>query len=114
MTYTIKTNQGEVVVNDGILSNEEYQAIKIHRDRKNSLGSRLVILREYIKHSHDGNRDELEDLLDCALKENDYDLEQAIDHYRSIIKKQDSKSDIGTLSCQCGYRKPFCSCSVTR
>ncbi len=112
MTYTIKTNQGEIVVNDGILSNEEYQAIKIHRDRKNSLGTRLVILREYIKQSYNGNMDELEDLLDCTLKENNYDLEQAIDHYRSITQKQNSESNIDISLCQCGYRKPFCLCSV--
>lgn len=113
MHPTFKTKDGEIVViNDGILSNEEYKAIKMHRDRKNSLGNRLVILREYIKQFYNGNEDELEDLLDCALKENDYDLEQAIDHYRGVTKKQDSKSDVNTLSCQCGYRKPFCSCSV--
>ncbi len=92
------------------MSNEEYQAIKIHHDRKDKLGSRLVILREYIKQSYNGNRDELEDLLDCTLKENNYDLEQAIEYYRSIIQKQDSRSEIG--SCQCEYRKPFCLCSV--
>lgn len=105
MRYTIKTNQGEIVVNDGILSNEEYAAIKLHHDRKNSLGNRVVILREYIKQSH-GDCEELEDLVDLALKENDYDLDKAIDRYRSITKKQTTEA----MSCQCGYRKPFCLC----
>ena len=105
MSYTIKTSQGDVVVNDGILSNEEYAAIKLHRDRKNSLGNRVVILREYIKQSY-GDCDELENIVDSVLKESDYDLDKAIDHYRSVTKKQATEA----VSCQCGYRKPFCLC----
>lgn len=114
MTYSIKTNQGDIMVNDGILSKEEYQAIKLHHDRKNSLGGRLIILREYIKQSYgngwinDPNHlDKLEEELDCALKDSDYNIENAIDHYRSITHKQNQ--EIGEL-CRCGYRKPFCLC----
>lgn len=102
-------------VNDGILSNDEYQAIKLHCDRKNSLGGRLTILREYIKQFLSGEQwvndsdylDMVEDLLDCALKDNNYDIEKAIDHYRNASQKKDQKTK---TTCQCGYRKPFCLC----
>lgn len=116
MRYTIKTKLGDVVVNDGILRMEEYQAIKLHRDRKNSLGGRLIILREYIKQSlssgeqwvNDSDHlDKLEDLLDCALKDNNYNIEKAIDHYRKASQKEDQEA---STTCRCGYRKPFCLC----
>lgn len=102
-------------VNDGILSNDEYQAIKLHRDRKNSLGDRLIILREYIKQFFSGEQwtndsdheDKLEDLLDCALKDNNYNIEKAIDHYRNASQKEDQEA---STTCRCGYRKPFCLC----
>ena len=109
MNYTIKTNIGDVVVNDGILSNEEYAAIKLHRDRKAALGGRLVILRESIKLSYKGSADDLEDLIDHTLKQNNYDIDQVIDHYRSIAQPE-PKTDISI--CHCGYRKPFCVCGA--
>lgn len=110
MTYTIKTNIGDVIVNDGILSNEEYAAIKLHRDRKASLGGRLVILRESIKLSYKGNSDDLEDLIDHTLKDNNYNVNQAIDYYRSIAQKLEGNAEPDISICHCGYRKPFCLC----
>jgi hypothetical protein len=115
MNSTFKTKDGEtVIVNDGVLSNEEYQAIKLHCDRKNSLGSRLVILKEYIKQSYGRNWvddsehvDKLEEVLDYALKANDYDIEKAADYYRAIIRKLEQEE---SSLCQCGYREPFCLC----
>ena len=110
MKYTVKTNIGDVIVNDGILTKKEYAAIKLHYDRKASLGSRLVILRESIKLSYKGSTDDLEDLIDHTLKDNNYNVDQAIDHYRSIAKQLESTTELDISKCHCGYRKPFCLC----
>lgn len=140
----LSTSRGMVIVNDGInlgraelredrvpvkepehhcavltfqrneSSETEYQRVRVHRERKRSLGHRLVVLRNYIKRCYgddwvndSSHWNELEDWLDCALKENDYDLERAIDYYRSIapeLKIIDGR-------CKCGYMPPFCACN---
>ncbi|MFZ3068682.1 MAG: hypothetical protein WA253_11095 [Gammaproteobacteria bacterium] len=92
----LSTSRGMVIVNDGI-----------------SLGHRLVVLRNYIKRCYGDDWvndslhwNELEDWLDCALKENDYDLEKAIDYYRGIAPEP----KIIDGRCKCGYMPPFCAC----
>lgn len=94
-------------------SETEYQRVKAHYERKRSLGHRLVVLRNYIKRCYGDkwvNNSEqwsaLENWLDCALKENDYDIERAIDYYRSIAPEP----KVIDGRCKCGYMPPFCNC----
>ena len=100
----LSTSRGMVIVNDGInlgraklredrgpvkepehhcavltfqrneSSETEYQRVRVHRERKRSLGHRLVVLRNYIKRCYgddwvndSSHWNELEDWLDCAL-----------------------------------------------
>lgn len=95
-------------------SETEYQRVRVHRELKRGLGHRLVVLRNYIRRCYGDDWvndsfhwNELEDWLDCALKENDYDLERAIDYYRSIAPEP----KIIDGRCKCGYMSPFCACA---
>ncbi len=94
------------------LYQEEDERKALHRERKRALNQgRLEVfrclMRRHLKPS-DLSRMvptdyEIEEYIDGALKQNDYDIEDAILTYRNIIPTP-------TLVCKCGYRPPFCSC----
>lgn len=106
MDHIIKTNIGDVLINDHLnVKSPEYQKIKLHYERKRSLGSRLETLRDYFRIlyaeswkdnvlEHDG----LEDLLDAVLIEHNYNIEVLVERCRKIA----SQTAIGT-TCKCGY-----------
>lgn len=83
----------------------------LHRERKQALRQgRLVILRNLIKQCFGDDWvyvtthwDELEDIIDRALKDYDYDLEQVIDNYRKIAPP----FTVHDPRCKCGYMPPF-------
>jgi hypothetical protein len=104
---TVKRNKNLELVEN------EHNRLRAHLERKRSLGHRTIVLRCYIRQCfgtswvNDAEHwNEVEDLLDCALKENNYDLEKAIDYYREIAPKE----TIIIEKCKCGYMQPFCSC----
>jgi len=67
-----------------------------------------VILRRYLKPGTPGvsavTATEVEEFLDDVLRYFNYDLERAITHYDNITPAP-------ILTCQCGLRPPFCTCS---
>lgn len=114
MDHIIKTSKGDVLINDHLnVKSPEYQKVKLHYERKRSLGSRLDTMRHYFRllydegctHPNTLRSDELEDLLDAVLIEYDYNIEELIDRCRKIV----SKTPINT-TCKCGYVAPFCTC----
>lgn len=114
MDHIIKTNIGDVLINDHLnVNSPEYQKIKLHYERKRSLGPRLETLRYYFRilyiESWKGNvlqDDELEDLLDVVLIEHNYNIETLIERCSKIV----SQTSIGT-TCKCGYAAPLCACN---
>jgi hypothetical protein len=84
----------------------------IHHRRKAALREGRVeilriTLRHYLKPGNPSNnvvsKHELEEYLDCVLKQFDYAIEDAIQTYKNIIVKP-------VMTCKCGYNPPFCSC----
>lgn len=87
----------------------------IHQTHKQVLRQgRLVILHNLIKQCYGNNWKHdaahwqaVEDLIDRELKQNEYDLEKIIDHYRKIAPPP----AIYDPRCKCGYIPPFCVCN---
>lgn len=98
------------------LYQEQDELKKLHQDKKRALGHRLVVLRNYLKRIYwksenwindEEHLAELEELVDWALKSNEYDLEKAIDYFRVIAP---APKIIDGRRCKCGYMLPFCLC----
>lgn len=106
MEHIIKTNISDVLINDHLnVKSPEYQKIKLHYERKRSLGYRLETLRHFFRllyarswTDNTPQHEELEDLLDALLIEYDYNIEELIDRCRKIV----SQTPIDT-TCKCGY-----------
>lgn len=113
MDQIIKTSKGDVLLNNHLnVKSPEYQKIKLHYERKRSLGSRLKTLRHCFRFLSDESwiddafhHEKLEDLLDAVLIEHNYNIEALIDRCSKIV----SLAPIGT-TCKCGYVAPFCAC----
>ncbi len=95
MDHIIKTSKGDVLINDHLnVKSPEYQKVKLHYERKRSLGSRLEVLRHYFRLLYDEmliggaiQNDELEDLLDAVLIEHNYNVEELIDRCSKILSQ---------------------------
>ena len=110
-----KTSKGDAIIIDHLnVKSPEYQKIKLHYERKRSLGAGLESLRHclHLLYGDDWidnatQHDELEDLLDTVLIEHRYDIEAAIDSYgRTVAPKYTD------AICTCGYVMPFCTCRL--
>ena len=91
-----------------------YQEQDVHRGRKNALGHRMKVLRNFIKAAY-GNQwrydntclAELDEAVNETLMKYNYDLELAIDCWRPLSKNTPVHE---ARHCGCGYVPPFCSC----
>jgi len=89
---------------------------KVHKQKKDSLGHRVHILRVLIQRFYREKRDlftpvdyikHCEAVLDNTLSRFDYDLEGVIDSWRAITPALGQTP----ATCEkCGYRPVFCRC----
>jgi hypothetical protein len=119
----ISINTSKPVVNDPTLQEgqqhkiNEYQKEKTHLKRKRALSPHRLhilrcIIRRYLNPGVPGRRMasidcEIDDFIDSALQQHDYDIEDLIMTYRSIVPEP---KIIYAQCIYCGYMKPFCGC----
>ncbi|MHB1947066.1 MAG: hypothetical protein ACYCQI_02985 [Gammaproteobacteria bacterium] len=126
---TIKINGDNVrlsplrLVNDNVLTFVRVNKAKLlvalweeHREKKQSLGHRVQVLRVLAQRYLEGNADTslasktidaqvIEGCLDDALIQFNYDVEAVINFYKSLVSPP-------VISCKCGYQHPFCICGI--